>query len=171
MYKKLFSVFFLFLVFCSKPPAKSPAVIELDVTAKERFSLILEENQKFLSEIITSEELPSIVKLLSRIEATKKVAKEPNVVSALDEMDALLRNANPEDKESYFQSVSKFSEVLAKVNATYQMNNRYNQFFCPMVSKYWVSEGQKINNPYAADMRNCGELKWKPIQIITQNAF
>jgi hypothetical protein len=158
VYKKSFFLFFLFLVFCSKPPEKSPSVVELDAVVKEKFSLVLEENQKVLSEIISSEELPSIVKLLARIEATKKVTQDTKVISSLDEMDALLRNANPEDKESYFQSLSKFSEILAKINKDYRINNQYNQFFCPMVSKYWVSEGQKINNPYASDMRNCGEL-------------
>jgi hypothetical protein len=27
-----------------------------------------------------------------------------------------------------------------------------------MVNKYWVSKGEKIENPYAAEMRDCGEI-------------
>jgi hypothetical protein len=31
--------------------------------------------------------------------------------------------------------------------------------YCPMVNKYWLQAGKKIDNPYARSMATCGTLK------------
>ena len=45
--------------------------------------------------------------------------------------------------------------LIRVVNA---QQTEYNKFYCPMVQKYWIAKGKEIQNAYAADMRECGEL-------------
>lgn len=155
----LFKIILLVLVlsFCSKTEKKSSN--ELDAIIKQNVVAIFIENQKLHSTLIqNSEQLPAVAEVSNRIAAAKVNNKNEVLLSYLSQMEEALKKANPSDKEAYFKSISEFSEVLAKLNSEYKIDEKYNKFFCPMVSKYWVSEGKKVNNPYSADMRECGEL-------------
>ena len=60
--------------------------------------------------------------------------------------------------EAFFESLSSFSETFTDILKVNNIQTEYNKFYCPMVSKYWVAKGDVIQNPYASDMRECGEL-------------
>lgn len=55
--------------------------------------------------------------------------------------------------DSYAAIVALIRPVVVK-----RPHARVHLFYCPMVRKSWVAEGTQVRNPYAADMRSCGDL-------------
>lgn len=69
-----------------------------------------------------------------------------------------LKDKETQDVEKFFQAYSSFSENLAESLKLAGGTGVFNRFYCPMVNKTWVSQGTKIQNPYAPEMRDCGDL-------------
>ncbi|GBF51527.1 hypothetical protein LPTSP4_30650 [Leptospira ryugenii] len=65
---------------------------------------------------------------------------------------------NPKGEDDLYQKLSDFSLKLLELKKISQYQGKYNKFYCPMVDKYWVSQDTVVRNPYAEDMRDCGEL-------------
>ncbi len=142
----------LFIIFSCKT--------ELDNNLKNSILKILAENQKVHELLISqTESLPEVNLLLASIKEAKSLAeKNERIKKDLEKMELLISNINLKDQEAFFESLSSFSETLTDILKVNNIQTEYNKFYCPMVSKYWVAKGDVIQNPYASDMRECGEL-------------
>ncbi len=65
---------------------------------------------------------------------------------------------NPKDLENSFANLSNLSLILVEIKKEVTLPEKFQQFYCPMVEKYWVSNDKEIRNPYAPEMRECGEI-------------
>lgn len=133
---------------------------KVQFTAEEIQSIqaIFEENQKVLDFLLKTEtQIPSVVSLREVIQTAQSKATHPELKKIFSNLSTLLQAYSEQDKEKAFTTLSNFSEELDKL-AVYAGLIEYHKFFCPMVSKYWVAKGESIHNPYAPDMRECGEL-------------
>lgn len=133
---------------------------ELDNNTKNSILKILSENQKVHEQLIQSETvIPDTNALLASIrEAKSLTSQNKNLASELEKLEAILNAINPKDREAFFGSISSFSEGLTDILKVNHLQTDYNKFYCPMVSKYWIAKGKEIQNPYAPEMRECGEI-------------
>ncbi|TGK02957.1 hypothetical protein EHQ53_05690 [Leptospira langatensis] len=124
---------------------------------KPLFESVLSENDKVVKSLLTTEEVsPNISALLASVEALQ--AAKGGLEPAAQEMRTALETAKSPDAKVSFVGLSKFSELLADTMKANGLQSGRNRFYCPMVKKTWVFSGQRIENPYAADMRDCGDL-------------
>lgn len=66
--------------------------------------------------------------------------------------------ANGADLETSYEKISKIQEILIQIKTEVPNQSKYNRFYCPMVDKSWLMTGREVKNPYAPEMRDCGEL-------------
>ncbi|XDD42588.1 hypothetical protein AB3N58_15060 [Leptospira sp. WS60.C2] len=66
--------------------------------------------------------------------------------------------SNVTDLESSYEKISKIQEILIQMKSEVPNQLKYNRFYCPMVDKSWLMTGKEVKNPYAPEMRDCGEL-------------
>ena len=57
-----------------------------------------------------------------------------------------------EKRIAYSQLVEALSTLVG-----HHDQSKENLFFCPMVKMKWIAKGDKIENPYQKEMRDCGE--------------
>lgn len=143
---------FTFLISCGKKEAKP-----LTESEKPLFESVLAENDKIVQNLLTTEDVaPDTKALLAAIQALESAKGGLEEVAV--EMKNSLGTANSADIQSAFGAYSKFSEILASAMKEKGLQSGRNRFYCPMVKKTWVLVGQKIQNPYAPDMRDCGDI-------------
>lgn len=149
----LFPLFLILsMAFCKKP--------KVELTAQELSSIqvIFEQNQEIQNFLLKNESnIPPIDELKSSIQLAKTQVQNSEVVNSLSLLESALHNYDQADQKKAFDSLSQFSEELDKLAVLVNLGE-YHKFFCPMVSKYWVSKGEVVHNPYAPEMRDCGEL-------------
>ncbi|PJZ50345.1 LIC13259/LIC11441 family protein [Leptospira saintgironsiae] len=139
------------LSFCKK---EEKPLLEAE---KPLFEKVLSENDKTIQFLLTTESVsPDVSGLISSLNSLKE-AKGGLESSAL-EMKNVLEEAKSPDVRISFEAYSKFSEILASTMKVRGLQSGRNRFYCPMVKKTWVFAGMKILNPYAPDMRDCGDL-------------
>ncbi|MBE7412372.1 MAG: hypothetical protein L6Q54_12525 [Leptospiraceae bacterium] len=133
---------------------------KLDPGSINTLKSILEMNQSIHTVLFSDDKaLPSVNGLLKTIGNSKNEVQNSEVKKSLEAMETSLKKIGDSPKrEDYFKEFSAFSEELAVTMKKFQIDSSYNRFFCPMVSKTWVSKGTQIKNPYASDMRDCGEI-------------
>ena len=133
---------------------------QIDSSLKNSILKILYESQKVHEVLLSNADvIPETTSLLDSIKEAKSLSdKNKDIKSQLDKMESTLSKINSKDKEAFFESLSSFSETLTDILKANQIQTDYNKFYCPMVAKYWVAKGEEIQNPYAPDMRECGEL-------------
>jgi hypothetical protein len=132
----------------------------VDASLKNSLLKILSENQKVHEELIRKEDgIPDTKQLLASVREAKSLAgKQEEIAKQLDKIESILTKINSKDREAFFESLSSFSETLTDILKANQIQTEYNKFYCPMVAKYWVAKGEVVQNPYAPEMRECGEL-------------
>ncbi|MEM7184365.1 MAG: hypothetical protein AAF518_25935 [Spirochaetota bacterium] len=163
--KLILFVMLLSLVNCQKSEqidkqnSKDAKIIEVAPTLKSKLVLVLEENQK-IHELLMNESggIPDVTSLRKRLSEAKIEVKQEELQLLLQKMQKNLEKIDTQDKKKFFTTYSDFSVSLANLNAMTNLNAGFHKFHCPMVAKYWVAKGKKIQNPYAPEMRECGEL-------------
>ncbi len=145
-------VIILFFIFSCKG--------SVDSGLKNSLLKILTENQKIHTVLLANtDSIPDTTPVLNAVKEAKSLSeKNEDIKKQLDKMESVLTNINSKDKEAFFESLSSFSETLTDILKANQIKTEYNKFYCPMVAKYWIAKGEEIQNPYAPDMRECGEL-------------
>ncbi|PJZ70011.1 hypothetical protein CH373_13225 [Leptospira perolatii] len=135
-------------------PEKEKPLSETEIPI---FQAILKENDNVVEALLRSENLvPDTSKLLSLIDSFAAI--NGNGQKKALEMKEIIQKIDKSNLQTSFENLSKFSEILAATMKTNQLSGGHNQFYCPMVRKTWVLSGKKIRNPYAPEMRDCGEL-------------
>lgn len=151
--KFLVFLYFLFIGFCG--PVQPPA---LSTQEKTSILAIFEENQKIQEILLASPStIPNITDLLQSVQTARNTVTVAEYKPLLGQMVELLEKSNFKEMETAYSALSLFSEKLDTLAQMSKIED-YHKFFCPMVSKFWISKGKEIQNPYAADMRDCGEL-------------
>lgn len=148
---KFIIVLVLFLFSCKS---------NIDSALKNSLLKILSENQKVHEVLLSKTDVIPDTKQLHAavLEAKSQTGKNEEIKKQLDKIESILSNINSNDKEAFFESLSSFSEALTDILKANQIQTEYNKFYCPMVAKYWVAKGETVQNPYAPEMRECGEL-------------
>jgi hypothetical protein len=148
---KFLALFLFFLISCKG---------SIDSSLKNAILKILSENQKVHEQLILkSDFIPDTAALLGSIKEAKSLsAKSKDLQTELEKLESILIGINTTDSELFFKSMSSFSERLTDILKANQIETEYNKFYCPMVEKYWVAKGEVVQNPYAPEMRECGEL-------------
>jgi glutaredoxin 2 len=145
-------VIILFFIFSCKG--------SIDSGLKNSLLKILVENQKVHEVLLAkADTIPDTKAILDSVKEARSFSeKNEDIKKQLEKMESILTNINSKDKEAFFESLSSFSETLTDILKANQIKTEYNKFYCPMVAKYWVAKGEEIQNPYAPEMRECGEL-------------
>ncbi len=132
----------------------------LDSNLKNSILKILSENQKIHEQLVAkSDFIPDTKSLLDTVKEAKSLSdKNKDIATELEKLESTLNTINAKDKEAFFESMSSFSERLTDILKVNKIQTDYNKFYCPMVAKYWIAKGEEIQNPYAPEMRECGEL-------------
>lgn len=139
------------LSFCQKTP------LVITESEKDVLQQILVENESIHSFLMKEEgKIPDTSKLISHINAL--ISLNGGLKSSAEKMKNFLQDKDTKDIEKFFQAYSSFSENLADSLKLAGGTGVFNRFYCPMINKTWVSHGTKIQNPYAPEMRDCGDL-------------
>ncbi|MBM9499876.1 DUF3347 domain-containing protein [Leptospira sp. 201903071] len=139
------------LTFCAKQ--KAP----ITEPEKDALQSILLENESIHSFLMKEEEkIPDLSKLEADVRAL--ILLNGGLKTEAEKMLHSLHKKDAKDLEKFFEAYSSFSETLAESVKLAGGNGVFNKFYCPMVKKTWVKQGTKIQNPYAPEMRDCGDL-------------
>ncbi len=129
---------------------------EFSSKEQELVSAFLMENQKIMEEMLKDK--PQ-VRWDQFLELNKKfVASEHSKMSEWGQKISDLIPKESANLEQSFDSISKIQEVFSEMKVLVPGQSAFNKFYCPMVDKYWVMQGRQIQNPYAPEMRDCGEI-------------
>ncbi|EMJ95239.1 PF11827 family protein [Leptospira kirschneri str. JB] len=141
----------IFFSSCKKP---DPVVTKQE---KDILQQILMENESIHKFLMKEEEkIPDTSQLMARV--AELISLNGGLKSPAEKMQNSLKDKETQDVEKFFQAYSSFSESLAESLKLAGGTGVFNRFYCPMVNKTWVSQGTKIQNPYAPEMRDCGDL-------------
>ena len=126
----------------------------------QAFQTILTENQKVFQAIIKdSYKTPDLQGLISSLEVAQNTVPEEGLKRALEEETRILLDSKKLEKEPFYEAYSRFVEHMSVSMKTAGLNiSEYNRFYCPMVKKYWMAKGTEVENPFAPEMRDCGEI-------------
>ncbi|TGM44779.1 DUF3347 domain-containing protein [Leptospira levettii] len=117
---------------------------------------VFAKNQTILEEFLKENPKP-VWKEFSESVQSLDTSGHPKLKSWADQ---ILTNipSNESDLESSYEKISKIQEILIQIKAEVPNQLKYNRFYCPMVDKSWLMTGKEVKNPYAPEMRDCGEL-------------
>ncbi|WCL50112.1 LIC13259/LIC11441 family protein [Leptospira sp. GIMC2001] len=125
---------------------------------RKNINSLIEENDKVHQFLIKTEDgLPSLEGIQTQISALEK-SSNSELANLAKSMRVNLSKVAGKDQENDFEAYSLFSENLAELLKKFPSDNSVNRFYCPMVKKTWVAKGRSVQNPYAPEMRDCGEL-------------
>lgn len=142
-----FVLLLFFLIQCSKLPDQ----------ALNSILSILSENEIIQSDLL-SEKIPNLDSLKSKVKSSLEITKDiPELNAKLNKLNSILLKSISVKEEVYLV-LSEFSEALGDILISNNIKTEHNKFYCPMVSKYWIAKGTEVKNPYAPEMRDCGEL-------------
>jgi len=131
--------------------------MDLQSNDKNNLIKVFDENLKIHQLLFKDDKV--IPKLTSLITVTDKTLfKNQDLISRIILLEQNLKSIDSKNRESFITGYSHFSKELTGVIKQFGLKDKYTHFYCPMVDKTWVSTGYKIENPYAPDMRDCGEI-------------
>ncbi|TGL60880.1 LIC13259/LIC11441 family protein [Leptospira sarikeiensis] len=143
---------FITILYCGKKELKP-----ITESEKPLFEKVLSENDKIVQVLLTTENIsPNVTELISSLNSLESA--KGGLETSASEMKTVLEEAKSSDIKVSFEAYSKFSEILAETMKVRSLQSGRNRFYCPMVKKTWVYSGMRIFNPYAPDMRDCGDL-------------
>ncbi|MCU0824484.1 MAG: hypothetical protein MUF77_07555 [Leptospira sp.] len=144
------SIFIFFGNSCKKD------IPEFSEKDQELVSAYLMENQKIMEEMLKDK--PQIRWDQFRELNQKFVVSEHSKIAEWGQKISVLIPKESTNLEESFESISKIQEILSEIRVLVPGQSAFNKFYCPMVDKYWVMKGRQIQNPYAPEMRDCGEI-------------
>ncbi|MDX1958420.1 MAG: hypothetical protein SFU98_07595 [Leptospiraceae bacterium] len=145
----LYSLILFLLSFCKGGLSESQ---------KSEIVKIFQEHQKIQETLVANpKSLPEIKSLIESLRSGSKSLQGTKAESLIKSSLEIAEKTNLSSEESYFDSLSKIAENLGTVMKETEVAS-YHLFYCPMLNKYWVAKGETLVNPYAPDMRDCGEM-------------
>nr|WP_232227811.1 hypothetical protein [Leptospira wolbachii] len=117
---------------------------------------LLSENQILLEEYLKDNPKPNW-KVFSETLDALGASGHPKFKAWAETLHPLLPTDGT-DLETSYEKISKIQEILIQIKTEVPNQTKYNRFYCPMVDKFWLMTGREVKNPYAPEMRDCGEL-------------
>ncbi|WP_167884286.1 DUF3347 domain-containing protein [Leptospira idonii] len=119
-------------------------------------SQVFEENQKIQDELL--KDSPNLqLEGLSKAVDSLASSTHPRIQDWKSKLKGLIPK-DPKDLEKSYENLSQIALVLVEIKQAVPVRGDFQQFYCPMVEKYWVAKGKQVKNPYAPEMRDCGDL-------------
>lgn len=143
-------VFAIFTLSCKEE------VIPFETAHENLAAKLLAENQILLEEYLKEDPKPNW-KTFSEVLDTLATSGHPKLKTWTESLRPLLPTTGS-DLESSYEKISKIQEILIQIKTEVPNQSQYNRFYCPMVDKSWLMTGREVKNPYAPEMRDCGEL-------------
>lgn len=143
-------VFAFFALSCKE------AVVPFDPNHEKMVESLLLENQSIL-EVFLNENPKPDWKDFSNVVQTLITSNHPKLKSWGEAIKVQIPNSET-DLDTSYEKISKIQEILIQIKAEVPNQSKYNRFYCPMVDKSWLMTGKEVKNPYAPEMRDCGEL-------------
>lgn len=131
-------------------------VVPFETAHENLAAKLLSENQILLEEYLKDNPKPNW-KVFSETLATLESSGHPKLKAWAATLRPLIPT-NGSDLETSYEKISKIQEILTQVKTEVPNQSKYNRFYCPMVDKFWLMTGREVKNPYAPEMRDCGEL-------------
>ncbi|TGK81668.1 DUF3347 domain-containing protein [Leptospira noumeaensis] len=132
------------------------AVVPFEPAHENLAAKLLAENQILLEEYLKDDPKPNW-KTFSEANTALAANGHPKLKAWSESLGTLIPAAGS-DLETSYEKISKIQEILIQIKTEVPNQSRYNRFYCPMVDKSWVMTGKEVKNPYAPEMRDCGEL-------------
>lgn len=131
-------------------------VVPFETAHENLAAKLLAENQILLEEYLKDDPKPNWKTFSEAIDAFV-TSGHPKLKAWSETLRPLLPVAGA-DLESNYEKISKIQEILIQIKTEVPNQSKYNRFYCPMVDKSWLMTGKEVKNPYAPEMRDCGEL-------------
>ncbi len=119
-------------------------------------SKLFEANQKLHEGLLLDPPSLSLIEFKSALDSPAS-STHPRLLEWKSKIEGNLPK-NPKDLDASFENLSQIALVLTDIKKAIPALENFNQFYCPMVEKYWVAKGKLVQNPYAPEMRDCGEM-------------
>jgi len=149
MFQKLL-IFLIFVSFCFCGKEAKPLLpAEL-----QNLGTLLQETQKVHESLLQSESIPDLTALLGTL-AKLESSGHPDL-QALFLTKSNLESPSP-NLDAFYEKWADYSEKAKSVLPLASESGTYSVFYCPMVKKTWIAQGKAVQNPYAPEMRDCGE--------------
>ena len=147
----LFVALFFAFTACKSKPALSANEAEL-------VTKVLNENQKIHKTLFEHDtKIPSVVSIMKITIDAQEQSVNKDLSNKLTAIIRDLSGIDNNDRETFDNQYSEVSVKIADIIKTFQIKKFY-EFYCPMEKKTCISTGFTIQNPYASDMRDCGEI-------------
>lgn len=131
-------------------------VVPFNAAHENLAAKLLSENQILLEEYLKDDPKPNWKIFLESIDGLK-TSGHPKLKAWAEALSPLVPT-NGTDLETSYEKISKIQEILVQIKTEVPNQSKYNRFYCPMVDKSWLMTGREVKNPYAPEMRDCGEL-------------
>ncbi|MDF3818451.1 hypothetical protein P3G55_00990 [Leptospira sp. 96542] len=151
--KVFFRILFFFLFFTISCKGEIPSFQE---SHQNLVSNLLAANETLMEELLKDDPKPNWDDLAKAV-APLANSDHPQ----LKEWGMGIQSKIPKqnlDLEQSFEPLSEIEIILNEMRKLVPNQSDYYQFYCPMVEKYWVMKGRTVKNPYAPEMRDCGDL-------------
>lgn len=149
--------FFRFLALIFLLLALSCQQADPPFTASEE-SLVLAlliANEEMHSQLMIEEKIPNLKPMKQALQALSSQS-HPSLLALSESNDKEFKDGQ-NDLESFYKSLSIFSTKLEPILKKSKAFSEYSAFYCPMVEKTWIAKGLPVRNPFAPDMRDCGD--------------
>jgi hypothetical protein len=143
--------FFVSFASCSGGKKNLPLSIE-DLNSLKLIAAEVLKTHAFL--IKEENKLPNLNALTTEIDKLLANTKNDEVKEFFQKAKASLE-LNPASSDSVFSGLSQISLYLERIHPELGMD--FKGYYCPMVEKYWIDSSSEVRNPYAPEMRDCGE--------------
>lgn len=145
----LASFLLLGILFCGK---KEVVYSQED---QKSFLTILEANDAILLEFLKETPKPNWTVWKASL---NNLASPSAPLATLVQSILVITPEDSEPIEEQLEKVGKIQELLLAAKESIPSTDTYSKFYCPMVEKRWIMSGRAIRNPFAPEMRDCGEL-------------
>ncbi|TGL74969.1 DUF3347 domain-containing protein [Leptospira jelokensis] len=143
-------VFAFFAISCKE------VVVPFDANHEKMVDSLLIKNQAIL-EVFLNENPKPDWKDFSNAVQSLMTSNHPKLKSWGEAINVQIPTSET-DLDTSYEKISKIQEILIQIKAEVPNQSKYNRFYCPMVDKSWLMTGKEVKNPYAPEMRDCGEL-------------
>ncbi|EQC45286.1 DUF3347 domain-containing protein [Bacteriovorax sp. Seq25_V] len=132
---------------------------KLEKSSKELMLKILDKNESLHSSFFSykAKEVEAAAKLVLSVSQTNKDKLLKADIDKANEYLSQIKSTVNEDENKKFYGLANI--YLVKIINKYDLGEKYQAYYCPMVRKRWIQNTKKeanVQNPYDASMPDCG---------------
>ncbi len=116
---------------------------------------VLAANEEIHSQLMKEEKIPDLTSIKRALQGLSNQT-HPSLLALSEAKDNEFKDGQ-KDLEAFYTALSTFSTKLEPILKKSAAFSEYSAFYCPMVEKTWIAKGLPVRNPFAPDMRDCGD--------------